>query len=254
MTFIRRRTVTNKIRWFIDNILPPIISDSRWFNLIIARVMFGNCPFDLDFKEKVLSFTSEELESYYNEIGKFEPYREADVTPSQVEFVTQTVVGPRILDIGCGNGELAVKLAQLGFEVTACDLKASRLTRLEEKLSGKGLNLHFQVANTECLPWLDASFDTVVSTHTLEHILNLSSCLEEILRIARRRVIIIVPCQKYKKYTIDTHINFFPTESVLRWSLRSPPSAISKKLDGDWAIFWEVTNNIIKQDNHNCIN
>lgn len=253
MTYILRRSITNKIRWVVDNILPPIISDSRWFNLILARIMFGRRPFDLDFKEKVLSFTLEEFEAFFNEMGKFEPYRESDTTPSQEEFVIQNVVGARLLDIGCGNGKLAAHLARLGFEVTACDLKACWIARLEEKFTNKGLNLSFQVANAESLPWPDASFDTVVSTHTLEHIPNLGSCLEEILRIARRRIIIIVPCQKYKRYTIDTHVNFFPTESVLRWSLRFPPGAICRKIDGDWVILWEVIKNVSKENVHNLI-
>jgi hypothetical protein len=30
------RNVTNRVRWMIDNLLPPILSDARWFNHILA--------------------------------------------------------------------------------------------------------------------------------------------------------------------------------------------------------------------------
>lgn len=239
----RKRAVTNKVRWAIDNLLPPIISDTRWFNQILARAMYGNRPFDLDFREKLLTMTPEELQALYNEMGKWEPVREADTTPNQMAFVLQTIIGPRVLEIGCGNGRLSAQLAEKGFEVTACDLKADWTARLQEEFTDKGLHLRFQVANAESLPWPDASFDTVVSTHTLEHIPNLSRCLEEIRRVVRRRVIIVVPCQKYKRYTIDTHVHFFPTEAILRWSLGFP-EAVCKKIDGDWAIVWDTRNEI----------
>jgi len=133
----------------------------------------------------------------------------------------------------------------MGFEVTACDLKVSRIGQLAEEFSSKEWNLRFQVANAESLPWPNGALDTVVSTHTLEHIPNRNRCLEEIRRVTRRRVVIIVPCQKYKRYTIDTHIHFFPTEAILRWSLRLN-GAMCKKSHGDSAAVWDSTGSIVQ--------
>jgi len=55
--------------------------------------MFRRRPFDLDFSEKMLSLTSEELEALYNEMGQWEPYGEAYTTPNQMKLVTQVVIG-----------------------------------------------------------------------------------------------------------------------------------------------------------------
>ena len=56
-------------------------------------------------------------------------------------------------------------------------------------------------------------------------------------RVSRGRVLIVVPCQKYKRYTIDTHVHFFPTESVLRFAIGLRPAAV-QKVDGDWVLQW----------------
>ena len=99
MRWLKRRVVTNRIRWVIDNLLPPIVSDARWFNRILARAMFGNRPFDLDFKEKALSMTDEQLVACACRWGDYEPYRESDTTEAQMRFVTDSVVGPRVLEV-----------------------------------------------------------------------------------------------------------------------------------------------------------
>lgn len=238
--YIRSRKVTNKIRWTIDNLLPPLVSDSYWFNWIVARIFYGRFHFDLDFKEKALAMSTEELNSYFVNLGKCEPYREGDTTTNQMNYLVHFVVGKKILEVGCGNGALALQLADRGFEIMACDLKSSWITPLNLESSKKFQNLRFMVSNALSLPFNNNSFDTVITSHTLEHIPNLQTCLDEIKRVVKHRILIVVPCQKYKRYTIDTHVHFFPTESILRWSLKLPPSAICKRVDGDWTIAWDL--------------
>jgi ubiquinone/menaquinone biosynthesis C-methylase UbiE len=64
-------------------------------------------------------------------------------------------------------------------------------------------------ADITSLPFEDSSFDTVLCTHTLEHIRNPKKALGELMRVAKQRLIIVVPRQREYLYTPDLHINFF---------------------------------------------
>lgn len=76
----------------------------------------------------------------------------------------------------------------------------------------------------------DAGFDTVVCTHTLEHIPQLHESVQELRRVGARRLIIIVPCQRYYRYTIDYHLHFFPSAAPLAHLVAGDVRAV----DGDW--------------------
>ena len=117
--WLRSRRVTNRVRWAIDNLLPPVVSDARWFNQLLVKAMYGGRPFDLDFKEKALTMTAAELAAYYNRSAEHDPYRETDTTPGQMAWVMDYAVGPRVLEVGCGNGVLASGLARRGLSVVA---------------------------------------------------------------------------------------------------------------------------------------
>ena len=62
----------------------------------------------------------------------------------------------------------------------------------------------------EKLPFADGAFDTVVSTHMLEHVRDLHRVLAELRRVTKRRLIIVVPCERPHLYTPSLHIHFFP--------------------------------------------
>jgi hypothetical protein len=70
-------------------------------------------------------------------------------------------------------------------------------------------------ANIENLPFADKHFGIVTCNHTLEHVIHLERAISELKRIARRQLVITVPCQKYYYYTLDLHIHFFPCKSML---------------------------------------
>jgi hypothetical protein len=52
------------------------------------------------------------------------------------------------------------------------------------------------------------------------------------IRVARKRILVIVPCQRYYRYTVDYHLHFFPEpeQLVLRIGL---PNASCEKVTGD---------------------
>lgn len=49
--------------------------------------------------------------------------------------------GRRMLDLACGTGELSIRFAQKGFEVTGVDLSAEMLSVAQMKIEEKGLSI-----------------------------------------------------------------------------------------------------------------
>jgi len=67
----------------------------------------------------------------------------------------------RLLDVGCGTGELSIRLAQEGFEVTGIDLSEDMLTVAQGKTEEKGVKVdYFQQNMTELMGF--APFDCAI--------------------------------------------------------------------------------------------
>jgi ubiquinone/menaquinone biosynthesis C-methylase UbiE len=77
----------------------------------------------------------------------------------------------RLLDIGCGTGELAAMLAGSGWQVTAVglDYAPAMCQAAAEKLRRGGLTAEFVAADSEFLPFGDESFDLVTCSNSFHH-------------------------------------------------------------------------------------
>lgn len=84
----------------------------------------------------------------------------------------------RVLEVGCGWGELAAKVARdTDAEVTALDLSA-RMAGLARERGVRAF-----VADVQALPFADRSFDVVVANAMLYHVPDLERGLAEIARV-----------------------------------------------------------------------
>ena len=70
----------------------------------------------------------------------------------------------RVLDVAAGNGNATLAAARRGCLVTSTDYVSSLLERGAERAQADHLDVKFQVADVEALPFDDASFDAVLST------------------------------------------------------------------------------------------
>lgn len=70
--------------------------------------------------------------------------------------------GDRWLDIACGTGDLARLASRTGADILGADLSPA-LVDTARRLS-EGLDVRFEVADCEALPYADASFDIVTSS------------------------------------------------------------------------------------------
>src|SRR5262245_38794961 len=90
--------------------------------------------------------------SRYMEDGARQYYERLEIPP-----------GAKLLDIGCGSGQLALMASRDGFNTTGVDIAENLIERARERAAAECLNAHFEVADAEALPFQDASFDVVVS-------------------------------------------------------------------------------------------
>jgi len=71
--------------------------------------------------------------------------------------------GSRLLDVGCGSGQLALIASRNGADATGVDIAENLVERARERARVEGLGARFRLADAEALPFADASFDVVTS-------------------------------------------------------------------------------------------
>lgn len=91
----------------------------------------------------------------------------------------------KVLDVGCGNGNTAIWLAQqTGCEVVGIDLSGVRINNAQEKAKNHpDLRVSFQKASATNLPFDDNYFTHIWSQATIYHIQEREKALQEIHRV-----------------------------------------------------------------------
>lgn len=96
------------------------------------------------------------------------------------------VTGLRLLDAGCGTGRHAVELARRGAEVVGVDFSSGMLGRAIARAEKEGVTAELLAHDlAKPLPFLDGSFDRVISCLVLEHVKNLDAFFAELGRVCR---------------------------------------------------------------------
>ena len=97
----------------------------------------------------------------------------------EAEDVLPFVIGPRVLDLGAGEGWVAAALARRGFSTCGVDVGPFA------KVSGR-----YVVYDGTWLPFADVAFDTTLLLLTLHHCEKPESVLDEAVRVTRARLVV----------------------------------------------------------------
>lgn len=119
---------------------------------------------------------------------------------------------PRILDVGCGTGELVVRMNVLGFDATGVDLHERHLVLARILAEENDLpNTLFVSNNGNDLPFENNSFDIVTLFSVVEHLSDttLSQLLPELKRICCGILYVLVP-NRLKLTDDHTGLRFVP--------------------------------------------
>jgi SAM-dependent methyltransferase len=106
--------------------------------------------------------------------------------------IASHVVGPRVLEVGCGFGHLVENLRQRGLEAVGVDMLGECVT------AGRARYPHADLrqSTSPALEFEDKSFDTLILKDTIHHIFGESDIgvfLREAKRVCRRRIVIFDP-------------------------------------------------------------
>ncbi|WP_166359856.1 class I SAM-dependent methyltransferase [Pseudomonas akapageensis] len=91
----------------------------------------------------------------------------------------------RVLDVAAGNGNATLAAARRGARVTSTDYVAQLLERGQERARAEHLEVAFQEADAENLPFADASFDAVLSTFGVMFTPDHAKAASELARVCR---------------------------------------------------------------------
>jgi ubiquinone/menaquinone biosynthesis C-methylase UbiE len=72
--------------------------------------------------------------------------------------------GERVLDVAAGNGNATLAAARRFANVTSTDYVPHLLDKGAARAKAEGLDIRFEVADAEALPYDNASFDVALST------------------------------------------------------------------------------------------
>lgn len=89
----------------------------------------------------------------------------------------------RVLDIGTGPGFFAINLAISGHNVTAVDMTPAMLTKAAKNARSYGVNIRFEQAHADELPFADGAFDLVVSRNVVWNLEEPEKALQEWARV-----------------------------------------------------------------------
>ena len=88
-------------------------------------------------------------------------------TEMLVELVLERIKGieqPRILEVGCGTGCIALSLAkEAGAQVTATDISPDAVACATRNVEALELGEHVQIVETDCVDGIEGPFDVLVS-------------------------------------------------------------------------------------------
>jgi SAM-dependent methyltransferase len=88
-----------------------------------------------------------------------------------------------VLDVGAGDGNLALAAAGRGAKVEASDLAPAMVERGRERCAGHGIG--WRVADAQELPYPDGEFDAVLSTFGASEAPRAARVASELARVAR---------------------------------------------------------------------
>lgn len=187
--------------------------NQRFFAQQTLRRKYGDW-FETEWRKKFKTISDAEWKRAYDEAWK---HRKNDCVEQSDEALFLQAIGEAgtILDVGCGQGSLAIRIAREGFRVTGLDVSSEALRMARQNAREAGTEIEWVEGFAERLPFPDKSVDVVVSAHTLEHVRDLHAVAAEFKRVARKRIVILTPRQEFKMYMDNYHTQFFDRKELL---------------------------------------
>lgn len=97
------------------------------------------------------------------------------------------------LEIGCGEGELSMRLSQVGWQVRGYDIAPAAVAEARRRATQAGLDIPFAVRDIFDNPSSLEPADLVVCCEVLEHLDDPDAAVRILSMLSRRHVLVSVP-------------------------------------------------------------
>ncbi len=137
-----------------------------------------------------------------------------------VPFLAELAPGT-FLDVGCGTGYAMVQGKGLGFEVFGVDPELSKFGVRDESVNAVADRM--VTAAAERLPFENARFDLVYSSHAIEHFADPKAGVAEMARILRPkgRAVLMVPTGTMAAILVVSRWLFYTHRAIAKFIIRT---------------------------------
>lgn len=97
-----------------------------------------------------------------------------------------------ILDVGCADGVITMKLAGMGYDMVGLEVSRRLLKDGKMAVRGKRLNIEFIRGDAGNLPFKEDSFDHVLSMAVFQYLLSPLKVLKEFVRVSNSGGMLII--------------------------------------------------------------
>lgn len=136
--------------------------------------------------------------------------------------LADALLGTRVLDFGCGTGDLVAKLRARGRDAVGIEIDRPAI---REHLSGEARSFVKLYDGSLPLPYPDKAFDSAIATEVLEHVGDPHAVARELMRVCGESIFITVPDMSsiplsWATNTVPwhlleaSHVNFFNARSL----------------------------------------
>jgi len=116
---------------------------------------------------------------------------------NRFKLLSHLIEGQKVLEVGCGNGDLSIEMAKVGFDIVGIDISGPGVSQAADLAKKENIDTRtqFMVMDATSLEFADNSFDTVLIPEVLEHVRDSRRLIEEAIRVTRNggRIVISVP-------------------------------------------------------------
>jgi 2-polyprenyl-3-methyl-5-hydroxy-6-metoxy-1,4-benzoquinol methylase len=115
-----------------------------------------------------------------------------------LDHVQERKAGGRLLDVGCGVGQLLQVAQARGYQVAGCDISAWATDY------ARGAGYDVRTGTLEEIHYEDSRFDIAVASHTLEHVPAPLPFLQEVRRVLRDDGLLVIAVPNFASVMAQT--------------------------------------------------
>jgi 2-polyprenyl-6-hydroxyphenyl methylase / 3-demethylubiquinone-9 3-methyltransferase len=118
--------------------------------------------------------------------SEFKPLHE--INPLRIDYIAErvTLLGTKVIDVGCGGGLITESLTKRGAKVIGIDLSEPALAVAKLHLKESGLIVDYRLITAEAISeQLPGAFDAVTCLEMLEHVPNPAQTISACARLVK---------------------------------------------------------------------